>query len=320
MEKEYLIHKKPVIKIIEDIENSTNKSILLAGGISSGKTTVLNELLNTNSNNSYIDVSVNAEEYVHYADEEIYNLAHVCLIVKKMINFIKEKNKKEYFHFISLDRLVSFIYTNINYMYVTDSYSNKKDKIDIYILKNPEVLIEEFISIISLDIKSIRLVIDNFDSIAKSSKRYQIFIYNLLKKYLTFIVTVSDMTVLSNEERKNDLKRDNELIEVNYNVNVEDVKKIIEINFSNEKRRFGNNKVITNVNFILSDEEIELIIEKTNGNLFDILRAFRFLYININSIKREEYLLFICNYIDKEININPIFSGKVVPERILHIK
>lgn len=318
--QENSIYIEPVDKIISDIENSTRSKILLAGDISSGKSIVLNELVNKKSDNLYIDVTVKPEEYVPYVDEEVYDLAHVCLIIKKMINFIKEKNIKEYFHFISLDRLVTFIYTNINYMYITDNYSNKKQKVDEYILKHPEVLLEEFISIISLDVKSIRLIIDNFDSIGSSSKRYQTFIYNLLKDYLKFIVTVSDRTVLNNEERKNNLRIHNDLIEVNYNFSVENVKRIIEISFANEMRRFGNDKVITHINFILSDEEIALMIEKTNGNLFDILIAVRNLYSNIHALNKEEYGAYILNYIDTEINKNPLITGKIKSQRILHIK
>jgi len=168
-------------------------------------------------------------------------------------------------------------------------------------------------SIVSLDVKTIRLVIDNFDSIGYSSKRYQTYIYNLLKKYLNIIITISDRTVLNSDERQNNLSKNNELIDLYYNLSVEHVKRIIEMNFEHENIR-------TSINFVLSDLDIAILINKTNGNIFDILSAVRYLYSNIENLKREEYRIFLLNYIDKEINKNPLISGVVKRERILHIK
>ena len=65
----------------------------------------------------------------------------------------------------------------------------------------------------------------------------------------------------------------NEIINVNYSKSLEDVKKIIEVTYKNEMIRFGKGNISTNINFILTDLEIALMIEKTNGNLFDILKV-----------------------------------------------
>ena len=62
------------------------------------------------------------------------------------------------------------------------------------------------------------------------------------------------------------------------------------------------------------------MIEKTNGNLFDMLNSVRYLYRHIDELSKETYQLFVLNYIDKVINKEPIISGIISQKRTLHIK
>ena len=164
--------------------------------------------------------------------------------------------------------------------------------------------------------QNVTIMLDNFDVIGYGdvpNLHYQKYMYNLLKDYTRLIITVSDERILNSTEEKTRLSNDNSLIEVNYSKKINDVKEIIDVNLS-----MGRHKS-ERIGLLLSNETIMLMIEKTNGNLFDVLKTIREFYRNINNLNKEEYDAFVLNYIDNVINRSPIFTGHIKRERRLAI-
>jgi len=105
-----------------------------------------------------------------------------------------------------------------------------------------------------------------------------------------------------------------------YTKDIEIVSSVLDEEIMNYVRRFGNFKTLFNSRRLLGDETILLMIQKTNGNLFDMLNAIRYFYKHMPELTKEEYSPFILNYIDKEINKSPIISGVIPICRKLFIK
>lgn len=61
------------------------------------------------------------------------------------------------------------------------------------------------------------------------------------------------------------------------------------------------------------------MIKKTNGNLFDMISAVKHLCNNVEILNIDEYSSFMLNYIDNEINKDPLLTGMIIPERKLYI-
>jgi len=76
------------------------------------------------------------------------------------------------------------------------------------------------------------------------------------------------------------------------------------------------------IDLVLSDETIAIMISKTNGNLYDMIRTIIVLYNKIyqEELLPNEYDIFVNNYIDAEINRNPVLSGDFKLERKFQVK
>ena len=206
---------------------------------------------------------------------------------------------------------------------MSDTYRSTTTFINDSLYVCPELLIDNLLDLMvnSLRVENITLVLDNFDRIGTSSIKYQTFIYERLKSYFNLIMAISDENSINNTEKINSLKVNNEIINVDYSADVDSVIEILDKESHKILRtKLTNYDFRYRLRFVLDKNTIAMMIEKTNGNLFDMLSALRVLYRNIPKLKKEEYGLFILNYIDKEINKSPYLSGIVLPKRTLHIK
>lgn len=297
------IYKEPVIDVINKIMTSAKDVTFLMGGTGTGKTVVLNELIN---NYNVIDGTIKMGEYKYIHDSEVFRLYHVCLIIKKILNYFNNRNTK----LILLDDYLNNIFKKIKLMAMINSYEEKNKLIDPSLLCNPENLLLDFLSL--LDIDEIKLVIDNFDSVGYGSKFYQMTIYEIFKERIKLITTISDEEVLNNEDRKEKLKSHGDLIELKYTKDLETIKKIL-VGFGKE------NRPIYNIRFFLTDKEIEEMINKSNGNLFLIQKVVDYLYKNLANLNNMEYSKYINDYLDQEINRDSQVSGIIMPVRKLHL-
>lgn len=307
--------------IIDTIKKS-DKDIFVVGTRGIGKTTTLNDVLNKENDKFIINGTLNDMEYILLRDRNISDLYYICLTIKKIIIYLKERYTEKYIsEFIFFEIYIDSILKQIYFMFMTDTYKNDTNLINGDVYNTPEVLLDEFLGLLSkkMDIKDLVLVIDKFDEIGGSSQMYQEFIYNKLKSYLRLIMTISDKKVVNSDNLLNEFSKDNEIVKLDYSMDIESVKEILDKEI---KRSFIRNNLGMqyNLSFVLSDETIELMIKKTNGNLFDMLNAIRYLYYHIKELNKNEYDVYIIDYIDNVINRNPIFTGIIIPERKLYIK
>lgn len=303
--------------------NDTKKDIIIAGLPGTGKTTVINNTLTYNEDSIIFNGTLKDTEYLCLRENNIFDLYHVCLIIKKILLKIKKNYLDKYMiNFVFFDIYINNIIKQIYDMSMTDIYEKETSLINKEIIDTPEILLDKLFSLISkeLDIKVFSLIIDDFDKIGEGSQRYQELIYNRLKSYLRLIITISDKNIVNNLEKMQEFSIDNEVIKLDYSNNIEIVRKILNEEVRNNFIKTRKVSMTYNLYFILNDDTIELMIKKTNGNLFDMLNAIRYLYSNIEELDRSEYSTFILNYIDDVINKNPILTGIIMPKRKLYIK
>ncbi len=323
-EKYRQISLEPVNKVIEEIKSKKKNNVFLVGDISCGKSVVLSEYLRNydNPEHALIDGTVRYGEFVPIPDSELIRIFQTCLIVQKMLLFVKQKQPQKYIeYFAGLESRVDVIYRKVNWIYLIGNYNKKPEKIDPILLKHPEILLEEFMSIATriLDYKTITLAIDDFDSIGYSSPTYQKYLYNVLSQYVGLLATISDKNVVASKEIQNELSENNDLVLVDYSKDVEVVKELIDRMNLREMFLLGDAKYRMPISLVLKDETIALMIQKTNGHIGNMSYAIKTLYSKMDELTKEQYDEFLLHFIDTVINKNPILTGFIVPERKLHI-
>ena len=307
--------KDSVSSIIDKINGSNNSTIFLSGVKGSGKTTVLNEYLN---NNLVIDGTVKDEEnYVLY-DKYVYKAYHTCLIINKIIDHIKNNypnNKK-------LSMFEFYIYNMFEYIKTSAlvGYYNKNEIINKEILQSSEKILDEFLlEASSIGLHNITLIIDNFDSLNDSSEIYQKTIYSLLKNRVKFIATISDEEVIKDDVLRNDLLKENAIIDVDYSFNPLVVKRILIKEIVKLSYFYDKVKLMYLLDYVLSNNVIEEMILKTNGNLKDMLLVVKKVFINSDKINNNDYSKCMISYIDDEINKDSFVSGNIKKSRKLYL-
>lgn len=307
---------------IVDALSKTNKDIILAGNRGTGKTTIINDAINNNDGYILINGTVNNMEYLFLKERNIYNLYHVCLIIKKILLNIKNFNFDEYMlNFNFFDRYINHVIQQIYFMSLIDKYEHCEKVIAKEIIDKPELLLDNLLGLISkkIDIKDFSIVIDDFDKIGGGSQLYQEFVYKRLKQYFRLIIAISDNKVVNNPDSLQKFRNDNEVIKLNYSSDIEMVRRI----FLDEIKKYyiKTPKVLLkkDLYFSLDDVTIELMIKKTNGNLFDMLSALRYLFNHADNLDMNEYGFFMIDYIENVINKEPMITGVIIPERTLYI-
>ncbi|MBQ7031637.1 MAG: hypothetical protein IJN13_04635 [Bacilli bacterium] len=318
------ISLEPVNRVIDEIKSKKKSKVFLVGDTACGKSVVLKEYINgyNDPEHALIDATVRYGEFVQIPDSELIRLFQTCLIIKKMLLFIKQNHPQKYMEcFVGLESRVDVIYRKVDLIYLVGNYNKKPERIDKVLLEHPEILLEEFLSIATnvLDYKTITLAIDDFDSIGSSSQTYQKYIYNVLSQYVGLLATISDKKVVYSQERQNELSEDNDLVMVDYTKDVEVVKELMDRMNLREMIFSGKMKYRMPISLVIKDETIASMIEKTNGSMFDMAHAVRELYRKMDELTPAEYDQYLLHFIDTEINKNPIFTGFIVPERKLHI-
>ncbi|MBE6156885.1 MAG: hypothetical protein E7161_03970 [Firmicutes bacterium] len=319
------IYLEPVNQIIKKLENTNKSNVMLIGNEGVGKTIVLREYTTRNSNptNLIIDGTVDCRSIFSIADFKIFELNQICLLIQKMLFFIQTKYPDKFQgDFAGLEEKINYIIKIINLMHFYDNYTVKFNEIGKDIIENPEMLLEEFLEIATktLSYETITIVLDNFDVVGGPSQHYQEYMYRTLSQYMRLVVTVSDSRVINNPERITDLEKTNDIVDVNYTQDIEIIKEILNSVFIQSSILSGNTKYRVSIDSMLSNETIALMVSKTNGNLFEILRAARGLYSRMGELSPSEYDAFVLDYLDREIIKNPILSGYTKQERRLLLK
>lgn len=302
----------------------TNKSIIVAGEIGVGKTYLLDKMFDYNKNElMMVNGTLTSDELIILLDFKLYDLFNVCLIIKRILDNVKKHHLALYLeHFSRFENYVDNIITRINAIYITGLYKNAQNIVNDQLYDCPEILLEDFLSFLmeKLDIKTVYLLVDSFDKVGDSSALYQKLIYEKLRKYMTVIMAISDSDIVNDDNKLEKFKSSNEVIKLEYSKNVNVVAEILDEEiFKYYQRRRISDKAFK-IKDILSDEVILIMIEKTNGNLFDLFSVIRALCDKKSKLLENEYESFVLNYIDNEINVSPVISGRIIPKRTLYIK
>lgn len=308
MDKRYL---NPISNTIHKIKNTTKNGVLLVGEEGSGKTATILEYVKQNRNSStpVIDITLLAD-YSLEINNEIAKLFHICSIIQKMLFYIKDNYLDTYVnHFIFFNARISNIQKDIVAMYSLGKYSIDGTNIDKIMLNNPEILLEEFLTNVMkyLNYRDITLIIDNFDVEKPYTRLYQTYMYELLKKYLKVVATVSDPTVINNSQKLNELNQNNDLIMMNYNRDINTVKRILDESMADKQ----NKKIISRrICFTFSDSTIEKLINKTNGNLFAMMLAIKIFFEQINEFEPSIYDERLMAIVDENLQFNSILISR----------
>lgn len=310
-------------KLLSEIEQ-TNKSIMLAGGEGVGKSYILNRAVVDNNNKLFlVNGTFTVDEHRILHSTNITEIYHICLIIKKIIQYIKINYTNEYLtKFVMYDNYIDNILRRINIMYLTGIYTNERKVVDEELYENPELMMDNFLQMLfnCIDISKVYLIIDEFDKGCRVGTVYQKLIYEKLKKYMTVIMTISDKSVINDESKLETFSHQNDIVKLEYTKDVEIIADILDKDISDYMKRFSKTPIHFSTRELLGDEVIGLMIQKTKGNLFDLLTAIRHFYNHMSELTKEEYAIFILDHIDKEINKSPILSGIIPVTRKLYIK
>ena len=314
------IYIKPVNECINNINNKNSNTIFLVGNKNTGKTTVINEYLkNSSLDNPRIDITTRFSEYFIITDLSVYRLYHTCLVVKKMLNYIM--NNYEIVNEVSIyDSYVDSIIKNIAYLYFIRNYDSKYELFKKELLDNPVSLINDFNKIIkaNYNIDNITYVLDNFDVVGDSSLRYQNTMFKLFNN-MKKILVVSDERYTNNKDNLDKLSALGDTVLVDYSHDLETVKEILDKYIVEEFFKNGLIHFSDRIRFILSDDVISSMINKTNGNINDMKKAINYLYTHLKEVNKDNYGSILLNYIDLLNNDMPIVGIIYNKKRTLKI-
>ena len=298
---------KPIYQKIKELKDAPDNGIFLVGEAGSGKTTTLLEYINKSKNtaNPAIDVTpvsiFSIELYEEYA--KLYNM---CNVIQKMLLYIKEIYLEKYIEqFMFFNAKITNIQQDIVAMYSLGKYNLEKTCITIDELNNPEILLEDFLTRVlkCLNYDKLTIILDNFDVARPYARLYQTYIYDILKKHFRVIATISDVNVINNSEELNKLSQNNSLVMMNYNRNVDIIKKVLDssINYEN-----SNNVISKRISFLFSDDVIAELIRKTNGNIFMMNLIVTTFFERLNEIEMTEYNRSLLDIANEFLNFNEV--------------
>lgn len=309
MQKLYL---NPVSDCIDKLNSTAENRVFLYGLPGSGKTVVLNEFEKDlhSKNIPALNATKTFDELNIIENKRLFKLYEICLLIKKIqayiVNVYGDYVNEELIFF--LKRIDNYL-RQISYIYYVKDFKNLDSIFPSAILNNPETLLEYYLSHLDsrFGIKDIIIILDSFDK--GTSKTYQEIYYEVISTYLKTIMSISD----ENYEDKVGEKTD--VVKVNYNENVDVMFEIIDRFIITNNLHKGD--FSKRIRFLLDSKDMDLLIEKTNGNLFDILRAVRFIYTKTSIISSSFFKNVLFTYIDEEINKPQVITGMVVPKRKL---
>lgn len=309
MQKLYL---NPVSDCIDKLNSTAENRVFLYGLPGSGKTVVLNEFEKDlhSKNIQALNATKTFDELNIIENKRLFKLYEICLLIKKIqayiVNVYGDYVNEELIFF--LKRIDNYL-RQISYIYYVKDFKNLDSIFPSAILNNPETLLEYYLSHLDsrFGIKDIIIILDSFDK--GTSKTYQEIYYEVISTYLKTIMSISD----ENYEDKVGEKTD--VVKVNYNENVDVMFEIIDRFIITNNLHKGD--FSKRIRFLLDSKDMALLIEKTNGNLFDILRAVRFIYTKTSIISPSFFKNVLFTYIDEEINKPQVITGMVVPKRKL---
>ena len=309
------IYEKPILEIENELKSLNEDVVFLMGGKGTGKTTIIDHFVK--NNNFVINASVNQGEYIQISDLELFNLYHTCLIAIKIINNLEVYAYKEKIDKLAIyKKILIDLINRIKLMSMIGCFKSKDSLINPILLNNPDIIILRLLEKIDfIKIEDIKIIIDDFDKLSYSSKRYQKIIYSLLKNKLQLITTVSDESIINNPQKISDYGY---VLDVDYSFDLETIKNILNLELLKSFKSKKSGIVIPSIE-IFSDKFILRMIKKTNGDLDIMKRIIARLCFHIDELTVTQYESFLNDYIDYETKYYAIVTGNVSPIRKLYL-
>lgn len=279
---------EPVMNIIDRINSSDNKKIVLTGPRGGGRSIVINsyekEMIHSGSDAIYMSLdSVIANQLL---GEKHLMIRYELLLCSKILFYLKDyyyDEYKLYFKGIAnevkeMNKLVNDYVSNFKYKKM--SFPN--------VISTPGILLESIISRMKAVIGNDKLTIclDRFDWInEKNSKNFQKMLEFYFDLFDKVIVTTDDKSVYDDiDNRRHELETHGiDVVEVSYGKDKDISRKIVKadidyyLNLPKDKVGYNLNSNFNNIDNLIDKEVFDMIINKCDGNfnlLFVILREF----------------------------------------------
>ena len=294
--KEGIFIREPIEELSKDILSS-KKNVIIFGNKGTGKTTMLNYIVEKGLyvDDKYINVDVNALKlFDDYENSEllesyyeIYFSLRLLYYIKRYYSLIFEKEFKNDFDSLILESQKLDNY--INERFFKDNIS-KPEFHKVYEFSN------NIINRIKSHFKTseLNLVIDNFDLINSSDERAQKLLSKYFKLFDKSIISVNDDNIVSDNFDKYKIKYNKEVIKL---ILLKKMKSNYELNKVLQNDLY--NSIFTIVN---DDDNLDLLIQKTNGNLNLMLNVLKKISIDleINFFMKANNII-LDNYIEDEL-------------------
>ena len=268
------IYQKPVIEKVKSLKESKGTTFLV-GKPGSGKTTILDYLLDHNEN--YIDASLDARNAFALGNKEMLEAYYVALVIDSIIYHIKKTDEKLYktkFYFMS-KRVKTVLDLTRVYVQLGSYYSilSRESREILNLAK--EGLLSNFYDILtSIQMPELTLVFDDFDKAKPNEQLYQKIIFENFKDYFNMIMTVSS------ENNSEYLLSLGNIVEVNYDKDT--IIKIIN-HYLIYNHVFNSKQIdIFGIDKLLTNEAILMLIKGTKGNIFKMKSIIFNIYSNLD--------------------------------------
>jgi DNA polymerase III delta prime subunit len=269
--------KSATDQVINKIEESNSRKIILAGPRGSGKSVTLCAYEKLRSIRDAIYMSFDSNAHIEKLPNDLLMYYYELAISNNILNFIKKNYKEKFMEsFLELDCYIIDILKRFKY------YINNPSGISApYVLVSQGYFVNLILSKVkdNLDVNSLTLLIDHFDWLGNSNEKFQNVIANYFDMNELFnksIITTDDPEVYLNAERQNPLaNKGYKVISVDYAKDLETVKSIIsaDINYYNNQQGFK----YVDIKELISEKTYDELITRANGNLkllFSILYDF----------------------------------------------
>ena len=314
MEKDLLV-EDVITNIIEQIQNTSKDVIFLQGNNGSGKTTIINEISKLQN---VINITINYDEKKYFINKNIQNIYHILLIIKKIILYYININNDFKIEFLFYYRRINNLLNIINIEYIA-----KKEK--AFMLIVPKILnidynelLEELLDNLSHCIINSNnlLILDDFDLVVNNIN-YQNYIYNKLKNKFRVLYAINN-----NHNLSNNILNESQIITIEYNYDDKIIEDILD-KYSLYYNLIDKNNLKTRIRFVISNNNINKLINITNGNI-NLMKQFIYLFyenLNVNiKLNNGEYLNdYNCNLIFENL-INTKLEYDKGLKRVLTIK
>lgn len=258
--------REPVDKIVREINNGSDKKIILTGGKGVGKSTVLQSLQDRGVGTENQTICTRIDSIISFSKEPnimfnkgFFNHYYELMVSNSLLNYIKKyysfthdsyfKNERK-----KVNRLLDDTFENINDVMFKDmkikEILTQRELTEKILKKMKEVL----------EIEKCNIAFDKFDWTNGSSEYVQKYLSNYFDMFDKAIITSDDPTLPHKNLEGYNVKK------IDYGKDKEILRQIIKKRIEAFNSQNGNTSELMNVDLFSSDYILS-VLEKSNGNI-----------------------------------------------------